>query len=108
MVHGACDAAEEIEKEGIAIEVVDLRTLLPLDEETILASVRKTSKVIVLHEPTLTGGFGGEISARITERAFEYLDGPVWRMAAPNTPAPFSPPLEEAFLPNTAGIVEKS
>jgi 2-oxoisovalerate dehydrogenase E1 component beta subunit len=108
MVHAACDAAGELEKEGISIEVVDLRTLVPLDEETILASVRKTSKVIVLHEATLTGGFGGEIAARITERAFEYLDGPVLRMAAPDTPVPFSPPLEEAFLPNAAGIVEKA
>jgi 2-oxoisovalerate dehydrogenase E1 component beta subunit len=84
-----------------------LRTLAPLDEPTILESVRKTSKAIVLHEATLTGGFGGEIAARIGERAFEYLDGPVLRMAAPDTPVPFSPPLEEAFLPSAAGIIEK-
>ena len=87
---------------------MDLRTLAPLDEETILASVRKTSKVIVLHEATLTGGIGGEIAARITERAFESLDGPVVRMAAPDTPSPFSAPLEEAYLPNAAGIAEKA
>ena len=73
-----------------------------------MESVRKTSKVIVLHEATLTGGFGGEIAARITERAFEYLDGPVLRMASADTPAPFSPPLEEAFLPNAAAIIEKA
>jgi len=87
---------------------VDLRTLAPLDEATILESVRKTSKVIVLHEATLTGGLGGEIAARITEKAFEHLDGPVLRMAAPDTPVPFSPPLEEAFLPSVNGIAEKA
>ena len=108
MVHAAREAADILEKEGISVEIVDLRTLAPLDEATILQSVRKTSKVIVLHEATLTGGLGGEISARITEKAFEYLDGPVLRMAAPDTPVPFSPPLEEAFLPNVIGITEKA
>ncbi len=107
MVHAAVEAANSLQKEGISVEIVDLRTLTPLDEPTILESVRKTSKAIVLHEATLTGGFGGEIAARIGERAFEYLDGPVLRMAAPDTPVPFSPPLEEAFLPNAAGIMEK-
>jgi pyruvate/2-oxoglutarate/acetoin dehydrogenase E1 component len=107
MVHAAREAADILEKEEISVEIVDLRTLAPLDEATILESVRKTSKVIVLHEATLTGGLGGEIAARITERAFEYLDGPVLRMAAPDTPVPFSPPLEEAFLPNVSGIAEK-
>jgi pyruvate/2-oxoglutarate/acetoin dehydrogenase E1 component len=108
MVHAACEAADRLEIEGISIEIIDLRTLAPLDEPAILESVRKTSKVIVLHEATLTGGFGGEIAARITERAFEYLDAPVLRIAAPDTPVPFSPPLEEAFLPGVAGIVEKA
>lgn len=108
MVHAAKEAADTLENEGISVEIVDLRTLVPLDEATIIESVRKTSKVIVLHEATLTGGFGGEIAARITERAFEYLDGPVLRMAAPDTPVPFSPPLEEAFLPSAAGIAEKA
>jgi 2-oxoisovalerate dehydrogenase E1 component beta subunit len=107
MVHTAAEAANSLQEEGISVEIVDLRTLAPLDEQTILESVRKTSKAIVLHEATLTGGFGGEISARIGERAFEYLDGPVLRMAAPDTPVPFSPPLEEAFLPSAAGIIEK-
>jgi 2-oxoisovalerate dehydrogenase E1 component beta subunit len=107
MVHAAREAADIVEREGISVEIVDLRTLAPLDEATILDSVRKTSKVIVLHEATLTGGLGGEIAARITEKAFEYLDGPVLRMAAPDTPVPFSPPLEEAFLPNVSGIAEK-
>jgi pyruvate/2-oxoglutarate/acetoin dehydrogenase E1 component len=108
MVHAACQAADKLETEGISVEIIDLRTLAPLDEPAILESVRKTSKVIVLHEATLTGGFGGEIAARITERAFEYLDGPVLRIAAPDSPVPFSPPLEEAFLPGVAGIVEKA
>jgi len=108
MVHAAKEAAESLQKEGISMEVVDLRTLAPLDDDTILASVRKTSKVIVLHEATLTGGIGGEIAARITERAFEHLDGPVMRMAAPDSPSPFSPTLEEAYLPNVAGIIEKA
>ena len=108
MVHAAVEAADSLESEGISIEIVDLRTLAPLDQETILSSVRKTSKVIVLHEATLTGGIGGEIAARITEHAFEYLDGPVVRMAAPDTPSPFSAPLEEAYLPNARGIMEKA
>ena len=108
MVHAAAEAAEALEGEGVSLEIVDLRTLLPIDEDTILASVRKTSKAIVLHEATLTGGIGGEISARITEKAFEYLDGPVLRLAAPDTPVPYSPPLEEAFLPNATKLIEKA
>jgi 2-oxoisovalerate dehydrogenase E1 component beta subunit len=107
MVYTARDAAEQLAKEGISVEIVDLRTLLPLDEATILASVKKTSKAILLHEDTLTGGVGGEIAARIAERAFEYLDGPLVRIAAPDTPIPYSPPLEDAFLPNVAQVVEK-
>lgn len=108
MVHVALEAAETLAGEGASVEVVDLRTLLPLDEETVLASVRKTSKVILLHEDTRTGGFGGEIAALITEKAFEFLDGPIVRVTAPDTPIPFSPPLEEAFLPNTAKVLEKA
>ncbi|MFN7936839.1 MAG: alpha-ketoacid dehydrogenase subunit beta [Bryobacteraceae bacterium] len=107
MVHTAAEAAEIVAKEGISVEVVDLRTLTPLDEETILESVKKTSKAIVLHEATLTGGFGGEIAARITEKAFEYLDGPVLRIAAPDTPVPFSSTLEEAYLPSVDQVVAK-
>ncbi|MCZ2148090.1 MAG: alpha-ketoacid dehydrogenase subunit beta [Bryobacterales bacterium] len=107
MVHVAAEAAGRMEKEGVSVEIIDLRTLTPLDEETILASVRKTSKAIVLHEANLTGGFGGEIAARITEKAFEDLDGPVLRLAAPDTPVPYCPPLEEAYLPNADKLVEK-
>ena len=108
MVHAAREAAEALESEGISIEIVDLRTIAPLDEDTILESVRKTSKAIVLHEAMLTGGIGGEIAARIAEKAFDCLDGPVLRIAAPDTPSPFSPTLEEAYLPNAAGIMEKA
>ncbi len=108
MVYTAQEAAETLAREGIEIEIVDLRTLLPLDEETVLASVRKTSRAIVLHEDTLTGGFGGEIAARITEKAFDCLDAPVVRIAAPDTPVPYSPPLEDAFLPNADRVVQKA
>ncbi|MBI1941813.1 MAG: alpha-ketoacid dehydrogenase subunit beta [Acidobacteria bacterium] len=106
MVWTALQAAEELEKEGISLEVVDLRTLLPYDEQTVLASVRKCSKVILLHEDTRTGGMAGELSALIVEKAFEDLDGPVVRITAPDTPVPFSPPLEEYFLPSARKVTE--
>jgi len=108
MVYTALDAAEELSREGIDIEVLDLRSLLPLDENAILETARKTSKIIVLHEATLTGGPGGEIVARIAEKAFEHLDGPIVRVAPPDTPVPYSPPLEEAFLPQVADVVAKA
>jgi 2-oxoisovalerate dehydrogenase E1 component beta subunit len=107
MVHVAAEVAALVEREGISIEIVDLRTLVPLDEDTVLESVRKTSKAIILHEATMTGGFGGEIAARIAEKAFEYLDGPVLRMTAPDTPVPYSPTLEAAFLPDTEKLLSK-
>ena len=108
MVWVAQEVAETLDQEGVSVEIVDVRTLLPLDEATILASVRKTSRVLVLHEATLTGGVGGEIAARIAEKAFDCLDAPVVRVAAPDTPVPFSPPLEKAFLPNAAKVLEKA
>ena len=108
MVWVAQEVADTLDQEGVSVEIVDVRTLLPLDEATILASVRKTSRVLVLHEATLTGGVGGEIAARIAEKAFDCLDAPVVRVAAPDTPVPFSPPLEEAFLPNAAKVLEKA
>jgi 2-oxoisovalerate dehydrogenase E1 component beta subunit len=104
MLQVALAAAETLAKEGISVEVVDLRTLLPLDEEAILASAARTGKVLVLHEATLTGGPGGEIAALVAERAFEYLDAPVVRHAPPDTPVPYSPPLEEDFLPNPESV----
>ncbi len=106
MVHHALEAAEIVAREGISVEVVDLRTLVPLDRETILTSVKKTGKVVIAHEDTRTGGFGGEIAALIAEEAFEYLDGPIVRVAAPDVPAmPYSPPLEEYCLPGPADLV---
>ncbi len=106
MVHTALEAAEKLAEEGIELEVVDLRTLLPLDRETIIASVRKTNKVIILHEDTRTGGIAGEIAALLCEHAFEDLDGPILRVTAPDTPVPFSPPLEKAFLPGVEDVME--
>ena len=108
MLYVAVEAAEKLAAEGISVEIIDLRTLLPLDEATVLTSVKKTCKIIILHEDTLTGGLAGELSARITEKAFEYLDGPILRITAPDTPVPYSPPLEEAFLPNVSKVVEKA
>jgi 2-oxoisovalerate dehydrogenase E1 component beta subunit len=108
MVYVAIEAAEVLQQEGVSVEIVDLRTLLPLDEETVLASVRKTSKALLLHEDTLTGGLGGELAARISEKVFEYLDGPIVRVAAPDTPVPYSPPLEAAFLPNAVKVAERA
>ncbi len=108
MLYVAQEAAGTLEREGVSVEIVDLRTVLPIDEETVLASVKKTSRAMLLHEATLTGGVGAEIAARIAERAFEYLDAPVARVAAPDTPVPFSTTLEEAFLPNAAKVLEKA
>jgi len=100
MLWTALEAASTLEREGIDAEVIDLRTLFPLDEEAILSSVAKTSKAIILHEATRTGGIGAEIAAVLAERCFEYLDAPLVRITAPDTPVPYSPPLEEFFLPS--------
>jgi 2-oxoisovalerate dehydrogenase E1 component beta subunit len=107
MVWKSLDAAEEIERtDGASVEVIDLRTLLPLDDDAIVASVRKTSKLLVVHEDTRTGGLAGEITARINERAFEWLDGPVMRVTAHDVPLPYAPTLEDFVLPQTADIVK--
>ena len=95
-------------KAHTGVEVVDLRTLAPLDRETVCASARKTSKVLLLHEDTRTGGMAGELAATITESVFEYLDGPIVRVTAPDTPVPFSSTLEEAFLPNAGNVIAKA
>jgi 2-oxoisovalerate dehydrogenase E1 component beta subunit len=105
MMYPALEAAGELAKEGIEAEVIDLRTLLPLDRESILASVKKTSKLLIVHEDTRTGGIAGEIAAIVCEAAFEDLDGPIARVTALDTPTPYSPPLEEYFLPNASKIV---
>jgi 2-oxoisovalerate dehydrogenase E1 component beta subunit len=108
MVHTALEAAETLAKEDIDLEILDLRTLAPLDREAIVQTVRKTSKVIVLHEDTKTGGIAGEIAATINEEAFDDLDGPVVRITALDTPVPFSPPQEERFLPQVRDLIEKA
>ena len=106
MVYTASEAADKVaEEDGVSTEIVDLRTIIPWDRKAVLASVEKTSKVIVLHEDTLTGGFGAEIAATIASEAFEHLDAPVKRIAAPDTPVPFSPPLEKAFIPQVDDVV---
>jgi pyruvate/2-oxoglutarate/acetoin dehydrogenase E1 component len=106
-VQQSLDAARIVEKaDGISIEVLDLRTLLPLDREAILTTAKKTSKVLIVHEDRLTGGIGGEIAAIIADNAFEYLDGPIRRLAMWDTHNAFAPPLEDAILPNTNKIVE--
>jgi 2-oxoisovalerate dehydrogenase E1 component beta subunit len=105
MVHTALDAAEQLAGEGIDVEVIDLRTIAPLDFETVAKSVEKTSKAIVLYEDTKTGGFGGEIAARIGEELFESLDAPVRRVATADCPIPFSPVLEKEVLPQVDDVV---
>jgi 2-oxoisovalerate dehydrogenase E1 component beta subunit len=105
MVHKALEAAKTLEEEEIDLEVIDLRTLLPLDKERILESVKKTNKVILLHEDVRTGGIAGDLAAIIAEEAFEYLDGPIMRITAPDTPVPYSPPLEDFFLPKTSDVI---
>ncbi len=104
MVYTADEAAQQLEEEDVSVEIVDLRSVMPWDKQAVLESVRKTSKVLVLHEDTRTGGFGGEIAATIAEEAFEDLDAPVKRIAAPDTPVPFSPPLEKAFIPQVDDV----
>jgi 2-oxoisovalerate dehydrogenase E1 component beta subunit len=105
MMYPSLEAADELAKEGIEAEVIDLRTLLPLDRETIINSVKKTNKLLIVHEDTRTGGIAGEIAALVCEGAFEDLDGPIARVTALDTPTPYSPPLEEYFLPNASKIV---
>jgi 2-oxoisovalerate dehydrogenase E1 component beta subunit len=107
MTHYCLEAAEHLAGEGVSVEVVDLRTLAPLDRATILDSVRKTGKALVVHEDNLTGGFGAEVAAIISQHAFEDLDGPVTRLAAPDIPAmPFNTPQEEFFMPSPQKIAE--
>lgn len=105
MVHKALEAAEDLAKEGIEVEVVDPRTLSPLDKETIINSVKKTHRLVIVHEAVKQAGPGAEIAAIVAEEAFEYLDAPIKRVAAPFTPVPFSPVLENAYIPSKESII---
>ena len=105
MMHTALEAADELAKSGVEAEVIDLRTLAPLDSDTIVESVKKTNRCLVVHEDTKTGGIAGEIAAILCERAFGYLDGPLMRVTALDTPVPYAPTLEEYFLPNKEKVV---
>ena len=107
MLHFSLEAAEELAGEGVSVEVIDLRSLLPLDKETILESVKKTSKALIVYEDNLTLGYGAELSAILASEAFEYLDGPVMRVASPDIPSmPFHPAMEFDALPNPAKIAD--
>jgi 2-oxoisovalerate dehydrogenase E1 component beta subunit len=108
MVHVALEAAEQLSREGIELEVLDLRTLSPLDRDAISDTVRRTNKVLILHEDVRTGGIAGEVAAIINEEAFDSLDGPIVRLTALDTPVPFSPPQEEFFLPQVSDVVREA
>src|SRR5262245_25957389 len=105
MVHESQKAAEQLAEDGIEIEIIDLRTLLPLDEDAIIESVRRTNRCLIVHEDTRTGGIAGEIAMRVSEKAFEWLDAPILRVTALDTPVPYSAPLEDYFLPQVSDIV---
>lgn len=106
-VLNALDAAEELAKlDGLSVEVIDLRTLAPLDKDAILTTVKKTNRVMILHEASLTGGIGGEISAIIAQEAFEWLDAPIIRIASIDSPVPFAPQMEDYYLPQVSEIIE--
>jgi 2-oxoisovalerate dehydrogenase E1 component len=107
MVHESNFAQKKLQDDGYSVELIDLRTITPLDEETIFNSVKKTGKAVIVHEDTLTAGFGAEISARITDTCFEYLDGPVKRIAAADSPIPYHPNLESVILPNRNRIYKE-
>ena len=106
MVHESMAAAEQLAEDGIDCEVIDLRTVLPLDSETVISSARKTNRIVVVHEAVRFGGLGAEIAAQVQEDAFDYLDAPVGRIAAPFTPVPFSPALENEYVPSKKRIAE--
>ena len=108
MVHSALEAADILAKENIEIEILDLRSLVPIDREAIAATVKKTSKVIILHEHSRTGGLAGEIAAIINEEAFDDLDGPIVRIAGLDSAIPFSPPQEAHYLPKVEDVVRES
>jgi 2-oxoisovalerate dehydrogenase E1 component beta subunit len=105
MVYTALEAAEEMQRDGVSIEVIDMRSILPFDEEAMIESVAKTNRCIVLYEATLTGGVGAEFVARLADKAFDYLDAPIKRVASLDTPVPYAPPLEDFFRPNKDKVI---
>jgi pyruvate dehydrogenase E1 component beta subunit len=107
MVHEALTAADTLAAEGVSVEVIDPRTLSPLDTPTLAESVRKTNRAVVVHEAVRFGGFGGEIAAQLQEDAFDHLDAPIARVGAPFSPVPFSPALEQHYVPNAARIADE-
>ena len=106
MVHKSVEAARTLEGDGVGVEVIDLRTLLPLDEDAIVESVKRTGRLLVVHEDTRTGGIAGEIAIRVSERAFEWLDAPILRVTAIDAPVPYSGSLEDYFLPQVDDVVK--
>jgi pyruvate dehydrogenase E1 component beta subunit len=106
MVDRALGAARTLAQEGVSAEVIDLRSIQPLDEETILDSVEKTGRLVIVHEAPVRGGFGGEVAAVVANKAFGFLDAPIQRVGAPWTPVPFSPPLEDVYLPREDDIIK--
>jgi 2-oxoisovalerate dehydrogenase E1 component beta subunit len=107
MLHYCLEAANTLDNEGTSVEVVDLRSLKPLDTETIVASVKRTGKVLVVHEDNITGGVGAEVAAVVAQEAFDYLDGPVTRLCGPDIPTmPYAPTLEDAYMPNADSIAQ--
>ena len=107
MVHEAMLAADKLVELGLEVEVIDARSISPFDTETVVNSIRKTHRALIVHEAVKFGGFGGEITAQIQEEAFDYLDAPVMRVGAPFCPVPFSPALEQIYMPNADSIVAK-
>jgi pyruvate/2-oxoglutarate/acetoin dehydrogenase E1 component len=105
-VNESLSAAKKLEEKGVSAEVIDIRTLQPLDLQTILDSVKRTARLVIVSDDVKTGGVGAEISATVTENAFDYLDAPVMRVACPDTPIPFSPPLEQLYMPNADKIIQ--
>ena len=107
MVHEAISAADKLAELGLDVEVIDARSISPFDTETVVSSIKKTHRALIVHEAVKFGGFGGEITAQIQEEAFDYLDAPIMRVGAPFCPVPFSPALEQIYMPNADSIVTK-
>ena len=106
MVHRALAAADKLQQKGISIEVIDPRTLVPLDKQTIINSVKKTGRLVIISEEPMTGSAAGEISAIVAEEAFDFLDAPIKRICAPDTPVPFSPVLEKFWMPSEERLIK--